>query len=176
MIDMYSALALLHAGLLAATIALLFGASLNDVAVRTIPDLMSFGVATMGIALRLIDGTLLPGIAAGAVVFALGALCWRCGWLGGGDTKLLAACTLLVRPAQVPQLMLATALAGGALACAYLAIGWITTPWGIPAQSGRSHTLAVRMLRTEWWRARRRATLPYGCAITAAAMLTLFAN
>ena len=37
---------------------------------------------------------------ASAAVFALGAVCWRCGWLGGGDTKLLAACAVLVPPVQ----------------------------------------------------------------------------
>ena len=174
--DTISALGLLHAGLLTTSVALLLGATLNDVAVRTIPDLVSLGILAIGIVFRLIDGTLLPGLAAAAAIFVLGAVCWRRGWLGGGDTKLLTACALLVGPAQVPHLVLATALAGGALACAYLAIGQITTSWSIPAHAGRSSNLAIRMLHVEWWRARRHAALPYGCAIAAAVMFTLFVN
>jgi prepilin peptidase CpaA len=176
MSDLVSALVVLRPGMLAAAFALLCVASLNDIAVRTIPDLASFGVIGIGIALRLIDGTLFPGLVAYAAVFALGALCWRCGWLGGGDAKLLAACALLVPPTLVPQLVLATALAGGLLACLYLALGRMTTLWSVPVHAGRSRTLVVRICRAEWWRARRRGSLPYGCAIAAAAMFTLFTN
>jgi prepilin peptidase CpaA len=176
MSEVVSALAVLRPGLLAAAAALLCVASLKDVAVRTIPDLASVGVVVIGATLRLIDHTLFLGLAASAAVFALGALCWRCGWLGGGDTKLLAACALLVPPVQVPQLVLATALAGGALACLYLAMGRMTPLWSKPAHAGRSHTLVIRVCRAEWWRARRRGPLPYGCAIAAAAVFTLFAN
>jgi prepilin peptidase CpaA len=130
----------------------------------------------IGVTLRLIDGTLLPGLAVSAAVFALSALCWRCGWLGGGDAKLLAACALLVPPVQVPQLVLATALAGGVLACLYLALGRMTTLWSVSVHAGRSRTLVIRICCAEWWRARRRGPLPYGCAIAVAAMFTLFAN
>ena len=170
------ALGLLHTGLLAASVALLLGASLNDVAVRTIPDQILLGILTIGVTLHLIDGALMSALVAAVAVFALGALCWRCGWLGGGDAKLLAACALLVQPARVPQLVLATALAGGVLACLYLALRRMTTYWRIPAHAGGSHTLAVRVCRAEWWRARRRGSLPYGCAIAAAAMFTLFSD
>jgi prepilin peptidase CpaA len=176
MVEPTFALNLLHAGLVAAAVALLFGASLNDVAVRTIPDLISLGIAAAGLALRLIEGTLLSGLAAAAALFVLAALCWRCGWLGGGDVKLLAACALLVRPTEVPEFVLTTALAGGALACAYLAIGRITTSWSIPTHAGRARSLGVRMLRAEGWRARRHFALPYGCAIAAAVMFNLLMN
>lgn len=176
MFDTAAILDLLHTGILTATVALLCGASLNDVAVRTIPDSISLGIVAIGVALRLIDGALLPGLVAAAAVFALGALCWRCGWLGGGDAKLLAACALLVRPVQVPQLVLATALVGGVLACLYLALRRMTMSFGIPVHTGRSRALAIRICRAEWWRTRRRGSLPYGCAIAAAATFTLFAN
>jgi prepilin peptidase CpaA len=155
---------------------LLCGASLNDVAVRTIPDPISLSVAVIGVALRLMDGTAIAAVATAAAVFALCAVCWRCGWLGGGDAKLLAACALLVRPDLVPQLVLVTALAGGLLACLYLALRRLAILRSIPVHAGRSHWLAVRVCRAEWWRTRHRGSLPYGCAIAAAAMFTLFAN
>ncbi len=176
MSDIFPALIVLRPGLLAAVVALVCVASLNDVAVRAIPDPISLGVVVIGVALRLIDGTLIPGFAASAAVFALGAICWRCGWLGGGDAKLLAACALVVPPVQVPQLVLATALAGGVLACLYLAMGRMTTLWSKPVHTGRSHPLVTRVCRAELWRARRRGALPYGCAIAAGATFTLFAN
>ena len=176
MVDTLPTEVLLQTGLLTVSVALLCGASLNDVAVRTIPDPISLGVAAIGIALRLIDGTVVPAFGTAAVVFALCALCWRCGWLGGGDAKLLAACALLVPPVLVPQLVLVTALSGGILACLYLALWRLASLRGTPLHAGRSHTLAIRVCRAEWWRTRRRGSLPYGCAIAAAAMFTLFAN
>jgi prepilin peptidase CpaA len=176
MADTLPVLALLQTALMMVSVALLCSASLNDVAVRTIPDPISISVAAIGVALRLMDATLIPALATAAAVFALCALCWRCGWLGGGDAKLLAACALLVRPVLVPQLVLVTALAGGMLACLYLAVRRLAIPRSIPVYAGRSHWLAVRVCRAEWWRTRRRGSLPYGCAIAAAALFTLLAN
>ena len=91
--------------------ALLAAGSARDIAVRSIPDCTSLGLATIGVALRLLQGTFVIGTAAAVTVFVLAALCWRCGWLGGGDVKLLAACSLLVQPIQVPHLVLLTSLA-----------------------------------------------------------------
>jgi prepilin peptidase CpaA len=176
MSEIVSALAVLRPGLLALAFVLMCVASLNDVAVRTIPGVTSFGVVVIGAVLRLTDGTLIPGLAVSAAVFTLGALCWRCGWLGGGDAKLLAACAVLVPPVLVPQLVLVTAMAGGVLACLYLVLGRLTTLWSVPVHTGRSHTLATRVCRAELWRARRHGPLPYGCAIAGGAIFTLFAN
>jgi prepilin peptidase CpaA len=72
--------------------------------------------------------------------------------------------------------VLATALAGGVLACIYLALGRMTTLWSMPAHAGRSDKFVIRVCRAERWRAHRRGSLPYGCAIAAAATFTLIAN
>jgi prepilin peptidase CpaA len=148
-------------------------ASLHDIATRTIPNLVPLGLVVIGVAVRLADGTALAALAASAAVFLLGALCWRFGWLGGGDVKLLAACAWLVPPALVPQFVLLTALSGGALACLYLALS-------VPARAARwsssvtrPRSLIGRVLRAEGWRIRRRRSLPYGCAIAVATFLTL---
>ena len=106
----------LQPGLLALVGILLGIASLNDIAVRTIPDLAPFGLVVIGVAIRLADHNAIFALAASAAVFLFGALCWRFGWLGGGDVKLLAACAWLVSPALVPQLVLLTAIVGGILA------------------------------------------------------------
>ncbi len=149
-------------------------ASLNDIAVRTIPDSASFGLVIIGAAIRLADGTAPVALAASAAVLLFGALCWRCGWLGGGDVKLLAACAWLVSPALVPRLVLLTAVAGGVLACFYLALSWMARASPAPPHSIRPRTLAGRVWRAERWRIMRRAALPYGCAIAVATLFTLF--
>ena len=127
---------LLQPGLLALAAILLGIASLNDIAVRTIPDLAPLGLVVIGVAVRLADGSAAIALAASAAVFVFGAVCWRFGWLGGGDVKLLAACAWLVPPALVPQLVLLTAIAGGILACLYLALSWM-------ARASRAPTCAM---------------------------------
>ncbi len=153
--------------------ALLGIASLNDIAARTIPDLVPLGLVVIGIAVRFADGNAAAALAVSAAVFVAGAVCWRFGFLGGGDVKLLAACAWLVPPALVPQLVLLTAIVGGILACLYLALNWMARASRPPTCAMRPRSLAGRIRRAEWWRIRRRAALPYGCAIAVATLLTL---
>jgi prepilin peptidase CpaA len=173
MADAVSAIVLLRPGILALVATLLVIACLNDIAVRTIPDLASLGVVVLGIAVRLGDGAWAAALAVSAAVFVFGAIFWRFGWLGGGDVKLLAACALLVPPSQVPQLVLLTALAGGVLACVYLVLSGVAWTSRRPTSCERPQSLLGRIGRVELWRIRRRAGLPYGCAIAIATLLTL---
>ena|SRR5579863_6738974 len=62
----------------------------------------------------------LMGFAAAALLLACGTLLFARGFLGGGDVKLLTAIGLWSGFDQLPLLLLGTALAGGALALAYL--------------------------------------------------------
>jgi prepilin peptidase CpaA len=171
--DVASMIAVAQLGLLAIAAVLLCLASLNDIATRTIPDLAPVGLVVIGIGVRFADGTAAAALAASAAVFVLGAVCWWFGFLGGGDVKLLAACAWLVPPALVPQLVLLTAIVGGILACLYLALNWMARASRTPACAMRPRSLAGRIRRAEWWRIRRRAALPYGCAIAVATLLTL---
>lgn len=57
-----------------------------------------------------------PGIA--VAVLIAGIVVWRCGWLGGGDAKLIAALSLWAGPDHIGSLLLVTALSGGTLALA----------------------------------------------------------
>ncbi|HME26305.1 MAG TPA: A24 family peptidase [Acetobacteraceae bacterium] len=173
MSDAASPVVLLQSYLIAIAAVPLGIASLNDLATRTIPDLASLGLLVVGVAVRLTDGTAVAALAASAAVLLLGALCWRFGWLGGGDVKLLAACAWLVSPALVPQLVLLTALAGGVLACLYLALSWMARASRGPLPAAHPRSLAGRIWRAERWRIRRRAALPYGCAIAVGTLLTL---
>jgi prepilin peptidase CpaA len=56
------------------------------------------------------------GLAVAAVTLIGGMLLWRLGTLGAGDVKLLAAAMLWAGPVGAPNLLLAMAVVGGALA------------------------------------------------------------
>lgn len=159
-------------GLEAAAGALLIGAAAQDVASRTVSNRLSLALAALGLALRACDGDPLPALlaalATGAAVFLAAALCWRGGWMGGGDVKLLAAAALLVPPRLVPDLLLAVALAGGVLAAMYLLLGRIMPK----PRAARPARRLARILRIEQRRIRRRFSLPYASAIAAGALFT----
>jgi prepilin peptidase CpaA len=166
--------------LFAAATALLFAAA-HDIAVRTVPNLVSLIVATSGLGLNAFDGQLLAALFRGGLVFAIAWYCWRRGWFGGGDVKLLTACVLLVPPASVPELMLCTATAGGLLAMSYLALARLLRGNATAFSSGpglagsvRRHSLLRRIWRAERRRIHRGLSLPYSCAIAAGVLLTLY--
>lgn len=148
---------------------MLLFAALHDIAFRTIPDWVSVVLMADGILLRLLDHRLLASLACGTVVFALAAICWRRGWLGGGDVKLLGAAAILVPPNLVPGFIAAVAFAGGGLALVYLLLERIVL--ALPPQHAAS--LPWRVLIIECRRIRRRTSLPYATAISAAAFLML---
>lgn len=160
-------------------LALLLVASFRDVALRSLPNWTSLGLAGVGGVLRVRDGTLPIGLAVALGVFGVAYLCWRRGWLGGGDVKLLAACSLLVAPVQAVNLIVLTTLGGGVLAIFYLALGLLLarSPGRAAAFVRPGHArpgMLRRLWRLECRRIRRRAPLPYGCAIAGATLVTLF--
>jgi prepilin peptidase CpaA len=143
--------------------------SLHDISFRIIPNWVPAVLLADGILLRLLDHNLPVGVACGITVFSLAAICWRRGWLGGGDVKLLGATAILVPPGLVPGYIAAVAFAGGGLALLYLLLERI-----VPAPRPRhSASLPWRVLIVECRRIRRRTSLPYATAISAAALLML---
>src|SRR5262249_43332674 len=68
--------------------------------------------------LILASGAVAAGCAAG--VFAVGALLFARGLIGGGDVKLLAVATLWAGPAATPALLVSTGLLGGLLSLVLL--------------------------------------------------------
>jgi prepilin peptidase CpaA len=159
---------------LATGIVILLAAALHDVAARTVPDWMAIALAILGLLTRLADGTILSALLAGASVFFAAAFCWRRGWMGGGDVKLLGAVATLVPPHAVFTLLAFIAFSGGALAVVYL-LGRLVAKKGNARESGRRpSSLAGRVVRAEAWRFRRGGPLPYACAIAAGVVITLF--
>lgn len=92
-------------------------------------------------------------VALAVAVFAVAAVGFIAGGLGGGDVKLLAAATLFAGPTLLADFLLITALVGGILGLALLA----GAPIGPPAAAEGPVTV----------RARLRRRLPYGPAIAA---------
>ncbi len=156
-----------------ASTALLLLAALRDIASRIIPNAVALAIAGLGVALRIRAHDLPISLAAAAALFLLAAFCWRRGWMGGGDVKLLAAAALLLPPRLVPGYVLAVALAGGVLGLLYLGLGAFLRRRAHAAAPRRSASLLRRTLRAEAWRIRRRFSLPYGCAIAAGALFAL---
>jgi prepilin peptidase CpaA len=119
-------LSLVQAGLWVAGFAALAAAAGTDLKVRIIPNRLVLSVAAVGIAIGLTSWPSFFWISAVAAIFlvcALGVLA-HFNWLGGGDVKLIAAASLLVRPDHIITLLLAIALAGGLLSLIYLAAYW----------------------------------------------------
>jgi prepilin peptidase CpaA len=149
-------------------------AALSDVALRIVPNRLPAVVACTGLAARAMSGDLRASAMLTAIVFGLLFACWRRGWMGGGDVKLLTACTLLVPAIAVGGLLLSVTLAGGVLSIFYLLGRLVSRRTAHP--SGRSASMLRRVLRVEAWRIRRHAPVPYACAIGAGCAFTLFAG
>lgn len=153
----------------AAAAVLLLAAVAYDVAFRIIPDAVPLLLGGLGVFLHALDGHLVIAALLAVAVFAMGAWCWHGGFLGGGDVKLLAACTLMLRPEATVAFLLSTALAGGALAVLYLALRRLPA-WVLTELPGR--TRLARVWRIERHRIRHGGPLPYACAICAGAIIT----
>jgi prepilin peptidase CpaA len=156
-------------GVSVASAALLVHASVHDVVARTVPNWLAFLLALLGTSARVIDANLIVGLWTAIAVFAIAAFCWRRGWMGGGDVKLLGATALAVPPGSVPMLVFVMGMAGGLLSLFYLAARRL-----VHAPSAtRPHSLVARALRVERWRIRRGGPLPYACAIAAGGLFVL---
>lgn len=152
-----------------ASILILVAAALHDVAARTLPNGMALALALIGVAARLLDGTLITGLLCGFAVFAVAAFCWRRGWLGGGDVKLIGAAGIAVPSHLVLSFIVTMSLAGSVLAALYL----IGRALPAPAPSDRPGCFVARVLRIERWRLHRGGPLPYACAIAAGGIFVL---
>lgn len=139
--------------LLAALALLLVAASWFDLKSRTIPNELNLAVALLAIPFWWATGLpLWPDaaiqIGVAALVFALFALAFAAGAMGGGDVKLIGALGLWLPWQALIKLLVIMSLAGGALTLALLV----------------RHRLARREERLE---------VPYGVAIAFAGLWLL---
>lgn len=151
--------------------AVLLAAAARDIATRSIPNRLPLLLAAIGLVLQSHDGTIGTAALAAGLVFAICTVGWMVGLMGGGDVKLLAGIAFCVPPSAVLTLVTATGLAGGVLGLFYLALRHALPR---PVHAGASQRLAARVLRAERWRIGRGSPLPYGVAIAAGGLFTLF--
>lgn len=155
---------------------------ISDLFYRTIPNRMVLLIVLLGVLQQLGNGheavpdrlieQLLPALASGLAVLAVGLLIYLGGRIGAGDIKLLAALAIWFGSEDTLVFLVATALAGGALAL------------GLPLLNALERQLCPPMV----WLAQRFPTalsvpttydehrpvgLPYGLAIVTGACICL---
>lgn len=144
-------------------IACLALAAWRDLAARAIPDALPAVLALTALTLRARagSGALLFSVVTGAILFLVLAALHGRGLLGGGDVKLASGVALGLAPGAVAGFLMATGLAGLALALLHLLLRALPTP----RAAGGDGPLLRRVWRAERWRIARRGSLPYGVAI-----------
>ena len=106
--------------------AMLIVAALGDLRTRTIPNWLNAAIALTAIPFWMVNGLALwPDIAVqvavAATVFALFAVAFHFGAMGGGDVKMVAALALWLPAGAVLKLLVIMSLAGGVLTILMLA-------------------------------------------------------
>jgi prepilin peptidase CpaA len=169
---------LLPSALLMAGAAAVIYAALHDIVARTVPNTVPACLLVLGLAQRLLSHTLLPGLAWGLAIFVLATICWRRGWLGGGDVKLLPTGALMMPPMLCAEFLASVTLAGGVLALVYIVLAACARRRPLPPSSAiqrrRPVALWRRAIIAERWRLSRGVPLPYATAIAAGFLFTLF--
>lgn len=147
------AVALLVSGVLAA-------AAISDVRVRKIPNWTVVAILCLFIPWVFLGPKVevLPALAGAAGIFAVTFALYSAGAIGAGDSKLLTAVALYAGMGHLLQLVVLTTLAGGLLALATI----VSRPM---------ETLVVVQMRGK----AESKGVPYGAAIAAGGVLTLFA-
>lgn len=142
--------------------ALMAYAAASDLLTMTIPNKLSLALVVGFVALAGFGGlpaqSILMHAAAGALVLAVVFVFFAFGWIGGGDAKLAAATALWLGFDTLPDYMMVTALGGGVLTLAVLALRRMPLP-----DFARSWTWLARIHDVN-------SGVPYGIALAAAAL------
>ena len=134
---------------------LLLLAALEDLWRLQIEDWLSGGAALGAFLALAVNGSaagLWQNLLLFAVVLGIGTLLFARGWMGGGDVKLLAACSLWFDLDQGWRMLVAVAIAGGLESLLIMMLRLL--PW------------SQRVRRRVAWLKKGEA-LPYGVAIAA---------
>ena len=98
-------------------------AAVSDLRSRTIPNLLTGGMAVTGLVLCVTGRGVVrsgPALLAGSVALVIGVLLQLARVVGGGDVKLFAALAIWLGPSGSIDAALATAIAGGVLGVFFL--------------------------------------------------------
>lgn len=153
--------------LLAGLCCLLVPAVITDLRWRRIPNRLALAGVLGGLLLALgLGGLPALGSALAALLTAFGLTfpLWLCGWLGGGDIKLLAAVATFTGLALVPHLLAFTAFCG-----LLLAVGTLLRrrlPSAAPSPAGLPNATPLPATAGP-------PRLPYAVAIAGGALLAM---
>ena len=152
-------------------LALLAVAAWRDVVTRTIPDTINLLLLVVGALGRLLEGASAFALSIGMALLLLVLLtvAFTRGLLGGGDVKIMTAVAAGLAPLNCFHFVVATAIAGGVLALAYLVLSRTSQN----ARTITRQSLLRRILAVEGWRIRHHGPLPYGVAIAAGGAFVL---
>ncbi|MGE0847000.1 MAG: prepilin peptidase [Flavobacteriaceae bacterium] len=132
-------------------------AAVSDLFTMTIPNRLTALFAAGFVAVALLSGLPLEAaafhVACGLAALVAGFALFSFGWIGGGDAKFFAATAMWLGPSLMLEYAMASAIYGGALTLALLAVRM----WPLPAPLAR-----------QGWIARlhdRQSGIPYGIAL-----------
>ena len=152
--------------ILGAFAALFLAAAISDLSRYIIPNAISIALVLLfAVAALFGDARIdwLSHLGAAVAIFAIGAVLFRFGALGGGDVKLFAAASLWMGFANLLPYLFVVALVGGALTLLLLALRLaLPRAWGA---LGRGASLRLPAMLTTGSR------VPYGVAIAAGALV-----
>jgi prepilin peptidase CpaA len=162
-----------HTAILIVGMGILAVIAYRDVRTRRIPNVLSLGIAILGLLrIILVYDPVAAGhtLAAGAAIFVAAFLLFWYGAIGGGDAKLVSATALLVGYHDLFSFLFLMSVCGGALALAMLARDTLRL-W-LPARWART-PLATEIAECV---AAPAPTVPYGVAIATAGVVMLILN
>ena len=144
--------------LVAILAAMLLVAATGDLRARIIPNWLNAAIALLAIPFWWLSGLplwpeVVAQIAIAAGVFAVFAIAFRIGAMGGGDVKMVAALALWLPPLAVLKLLVIMSLAGGVLTLAMIvrhrlakAGGRLEIPYGVAIAFGGFWLIGERYL------------------------------
>lgn len=148
--------------------ALMLLAAIEDLRRLVIPNAVTLSLCVLWPLYALTTETLIGVVgsfACAIAVFLVGALLFSRGYIGGGDVKLLAVAALWAGPGGIGALLLGTGILGGILAL-FLLMPPVAQLATLARAKLGSGDLSVNNGAA--------TPVPYGIAITAAAMIVIF--
>ncbi len=138
-------------------------AGIGDLTTMRISNKLVLTLLVGYVVLAPLNGLSLPYMAtsllAAVIVFCLALGAFVCGWMGGGDVKLMAAAALWLGLSHLPVFLIWTSVFGGILALVMLLYRSLNLDRLVHAHDGWASHLHLPTTR-----------LPYGVAISSAAL------
>ena len=138
----------------------------QDLTRRRIPNALPAALLAIGAIKWLLVGRpmdVLWALGAAGIVFVITVFMFWRGWMGGGDVKLLTASSFLLGSQDTPSFIVLTSFIGGIVAIVVLIHSLVSRRFAL--NKGGSDGNAVPAAK---------ATVPYGVAISLAAVWFLF--